>query len=110
MHTRMPVTCLIRIIVASLVFTICGTVARAQCPVTTMPKDSPASSAIFAGIAINIRGLFMAEITTFDVERIWKGTPGKRITVSHWHSSESLRLEKGARYLVYAGPRRPFPL
>jgi hypothetical protein len=63
------------------------------------------STTIFTGVATMITSLNVSRILTFDVERVWQGAVGKKVTAYQVSSSEALQFVAGLQYVVFAQPR-----
>jgi hypothetical protein len=93
-----------------------ASIASAECPTFSVTISEPMSVAIFSGVATETINLNFSQIVTFNVDQVWKGTPGKEVTAYQIVSSEQPRLSLGDRYLVFAAPRnlsgapfKPYP-
>ena len=95
-----------------------GLRARAECPTLSLDDEFKRSAAVFVGRAIaqsvvptphDVQD--RATATTFEVETLWKGEPGKtiRIRTCGWTvgdetmtCAESFKFIVGSRYVVFA--------
>jgi hypothetical protein len=80
-------------------------IAGAECPYVTAAQGKSMATAIFSGVATTITTLNFSRIVTFDVERVWQGTVGKKVNAYQVASSEERPFVVGLRYVVFAHPR-----
>jgi hypothetical protein len=99
---------MIRHITACAVICLFGSpaIANGQCPLIPLSEAlaRPLTEAVFSGTVTEIvdapngRGY----VVTFDVQRIWKGTVAKSVSLYQTNSSEAIEFRKGERFIVVA--------
>lgn len=64
----------------------------------------PTTVAVFSGIVSDIEESAGARghVVTFDVQRVWKGTPTKRVSAYQLNTSEAIPFSAGVPYLIVA--------
>jgi hypothetical protein len=86
-------------------------VASAECLFVTVPQAtaSPATVAVFSGTVSEIEESAGAvvHVVTFDVQRVWKGTVTKRVSLQQLSTSDAIEFSAGVPYLIVAYRLRP---
>jgi hypothetical protein len=109
-------TCLLRlgriqIAVVGFVSALIPAVTSAECLFVTMPQAmaSPMTIAIFSGTVSEIEESAGAvvHVVTFDVQRVWKGTVTKRVSLQQLNTSDAIEFSAGVPYLIVAYRLRP---
>jgi hypothetical protein len=64
----------------------------------------PTTVAVFSGTVSDIEESAGARghVVTFDVQRVWKGTITKRVSVYQLNTTEAIPFSAGVRYLIVA--------
>jgi len=79
--------------------------ARSECPLISVSEGMAYATTVaaFSGTVnkveeVNGRG----HMVTFDVQRVWKGTVTKRVSLYQSNSSESIQFLQGVQYVILA--------
>ena len=69
----------------------------------------PTTVAVFSGTVSDIEESAgaSAHVVTFDVQRVWKGTLTKRVSLYQLNTNEAIQFSAGVPYLVVAYRRVP---
>jgi hypothetical protein len=101
----------IHIMVVGVATGLSPAVASAQCAFVTISQAiaSPTTVAIFSGTVSEIEESAgaVAHVVTFDVQRVWKGTVTKRVSLYQLNTSEAIQFSAGVPYLMVAYRMRP---
>lgn len=81
-------------------------VVSAECPLMTVAQGMAMRTtvAVFSGTVSDIEESAGAatHLVTFDVQRVWKGTPTKRVPLYQPNTSEAIPFSAGVPYLIVA--------
>jgi hypothetical protein len=81
-------------------------VGSAQCALMTVSQGMalPTTVAVFSGTVTDIEESAGAafHVVTFDVQRVWKGTLTKRVSLYQSNTSEAIPFSAGVTYLIAA--------
>lgn len=91
--------------------------ATAECPRVTASEAiaNPYIAVVFQGTVTEIKDASVAvdQVVTFEVARVWKGTPSKRESFYQRSTSEAIKFSKGGQFFVLASraiaPSPPLP-
>ena len=101
----------VRIVVVGFVSGLSPAVARAECAFETMSQamSSPTTVAVFSGTVTEIEESAgaIAHVVTFDVQRVWKGTVTKRVSLYQLNTTEAIQFSAGVPYLIVANRLPP---
>lgn len=91
---------------AALVCALTAPAAGAECPQVTAPQAMaiPATVAVFSATVIEIEESAgaLAHVVTFEVQRVWKGTVAKRVSLSQVNTTDAIEFSAGVPYLIAA--------
>lgn len=97
---------IVRLALTALVCALAPAAASAECaPVTTsQAMAAPTTVAVFSGTVSEIEESAgaLAHVVTFDVQRVWKGTVTKRISLSQVNTTDAIEFSAGVPYLIAA--------
>ena len=64
----------------------------------------PATVAVFSATVIEIEESAgaLAHVVTFEVQRVWKGTVAKRVSLSQVNTTDAIEFSAGVPYLIAA--------
>lgn len=101
----------VEIVAVGFVSALTPAAASAECPLVTVPQAmaSPTTVAIFSGTVVELEESAgaVAHVVTFDVQRVWKGTVTKRMSLQQSNTSEAIEFSAGVPYLIVAYRLRP---
>ena len=83
--------------------------AVAKCVMTEPRRAKERASLVFEGIVTEVResGIANEFVATIDVQRVWKGDAGRRVSVYFVRSDEGPNFDTGSRTIVFARPQTP---
>jgi hypothetical protein len=92
--------------IVSCIIGISPAAASAECPLMTVSQGMamPTTVAVFTGTVSDIEESAgaAAHVVAFDVQRVWKGTVTKRVSLQQSNTSEAIAFSTGAPYLIVA--------
>jgi hypothetical protein len=102
---------LVHIVMVSCIGGLSPSAVSAECPLMTASQGMamPTTVAVFSGTVIDIEESAGAAtyLVTFDVQRVWKGTLTKRVSLYQSNTSDAIPFSAGVPYLIVAYRLRP---
>src|SRR5688572_21402632 len=96
----------IHIMVVGVATGLSPAVASAECAFVTISQAiaSPTTVVVFSGTVSEIEESAgaLAHVVTFDVQRVWKGTVTKRMSLSQVNTTDAIEFSAGVPYLIAA--------
>jgi len=91
--------------------------ATAECPLVTASEAivNPHNAVVFQGTVTEIKdaSVEVHQVVTFEVARVWKGTPSKQESFYQRNTSAAIKFTKGSQFFVVASreiaPSPPLP-
>lgn len=103
-------TRVVQVVMVGLISGLCPCVASAQCALMTVSQGMalPTTVAVFSGTVTDIEESAgaAAHVVTFEVQRVWKGTLSKRVSLYQSNTSEAIPFSAGITYLIVASRLR----
>jgi len=97
---------LVQVVIVSLMGGLSPAVVTAECPLMTVSQGMalPTTVAVFSGTVSDVEESAgaAAHVVTFDVQRVWKGTLTKRVSLYQSNTSEAIPFSAGVPYLIVA--------
>ena len=97
---------LVQVVMVSFMGGLSPAVVTAECPLMTVSQGMalPTTVAVFSGTVSDIEESAgaAAHVVTFDVQRVWKGTLTKRVSVYQLNTTEAIPFSAGVPYLIVA--------
>ena len=102
---------LVHVVMVSCIGGLSPAVVSAECPSMTVSQGMalPTNVAVFSGTVSDIEESAgaVAHVVTFDVQRVWKGTLTKRVSVYQLNTLDAIPFSAGVPYLIVAYRLRP---
>ena len=97
---------LVPIVMVSCITGLSPAVASAECPAMTVSQGMalPTTVAVFSGTVSDIEESAgaVAHVVTFDVQRVWKGTLTKQVSLYQLNTMDAIPFSAGVPYLIVA--------
>jgi hypothetical protein len=97
---------LVGLTMVALISNLSPAVLSAECPLVPVSQAMalPTTVAVFSGTVSDIEESAgaAAYVVTFDVERVWKGTVTKRVSLYQRNTTEAIAFSAGVPYLIVA--------
>ena len=102
---------LVEVMMVTFISNLSPAVVSAECPLLTVSQAMvlPTTVAVFSGTVSDIEESAgaVAHVVTFDVQRVWKGTLTRQVSLYQLNTVDAIPFSAGVPYVIVAYRLRP---
>ena len=102
---------LVEVMMVTFISNLSPAVVSAECPLLTVSQVMvlPTTVAVFSGTVSDIEESAgaVAHVVTFDVQRVWKGTLTRQVSLYQLNTIDAIPFSAGVPYVIVAVRLRP---